>query len=713
MATWDSVELKFDPFEQIKDPLLSSLKVLEAVEAIIEGILDIVKAFLVDFGNPLQSIFALLLAAIRAIINQIKSTGFSFLLVHPDMSTGDFASSLASVSGSYPSFENKVVSKFYDSSDIFRPQYSSGSSVAVLALYLGVETPDDLFLQLEAILSLFRPPFLFPRLPAPIEVKVNPARKTGDPVANFRSLFDEDLNEALVVEWRMPTNPSNSYSPDWSNALSSLIYSYRFPSFVVERSETPQGDRIVVEVNTQTMGKNVQALAEKYGMPVPATTATVLESDNSPYRLASKRFDVTGAKLITGVIAGTYRFIDDDPTLERGKSYYYRVRPYFGDASKYVSAFIAAEKEAFIVYDQEQPRIRFGKSVTMGLPSATARGFVPRKPSGFYGINIYDAVYQSVQAAVLLNMELPAPSQGATPSELQQRTGWGTISAAAGQISVVKASLKNSKSVKSNLIFKTTCRRISNQSLTNIMSQPALLSILSGRWNKIKEWVEPLIDPDGDFEWEFPTVVGNSKFEIENNLIDYLAAESDYFTGQNIFFGPYPTFQLLVNGTDASISVEKRQDLQNFLRAALVSLSGSTSYLSWYSVTIGDLFPAFNPLMFDFEQFILALLKALDSALKSIQDIVETLLQKVRALETFLVSIINIIELLSIEAKASVLTFSASNASSDDLVEAIRASEDKPVDSPYGLHSGIVMTFGGPGEGSIAAFQALKFILGI
>src|ERR1700690_2899838 len=123
MATesWETLSLRFSPFDPLMGPLKSALQVLETVEAVLEAILDIIKAFLIDFGNPLQAIFALLLAAVRAIINQIKSTGFSVLLVHPDFSRQDFTAVLQSVSGSYPGFENKVVSKFYDSSDIFRP----------------------------------------------------------------------------------------------------------------------------------------------------------------------------------------------------------------------------------------------------------------------------------------------------------------------------------------------------------------------------------------------------------------------------------------------------------------------------------------------------------------------------------------------------------------------------------------------------------------
>jgi hypothetical protein len=134
-------------------------------------------------------------------------------------------------------------------------------------------------------------------------------------------------------------------------------------------------------------------------------------------------------------------------------------------------------------------------------------------------------------------------------------------------------------------------------------------------------------------------------------------------------------------------------------------------YMSWYSVTVGDLFPALVPFLEDFLQWIQALLNAINSALQEIVDIIETLLQKVRALVQLVEMILAILDLLNITVKVSVLATTSSNGSADSLVQELIASEDKPGDSPYGLHSGMVMTFGGPGQGFIKALEVLGFIL--
>jgi hypothetical protein len=137
-----------------------------------------------------------------------------------------------------------------------------------------------------------------------------------------------------------------------------------------------------------------------------------------------------------------------------------------------------------------------------------------------------------------------------------------------------------------------------------------------------------------------------------------------------------------------------------------------TTYLSWQALTVGDLFPELTAFLFDFEQFLLALLKAVESIIKAIQEIIETLLQKIRALKQIIQTILDILDLLSIELSMSVL-FVSGTGDPTTLVSALQASEDKPGDSPYGLHSGVVMTAGGPGPGFIAALDTLAFIFGL
>ena len=489
-ASWETISLKVDPFGSLKDPLKSALQVLETVEAILEAILDIVKAFLLDFTNPLKAIFALLLAAVRAIINQIKSSGFSILVVHPDFGRQDFASVIQSVAGSYPAFESKVVRKFYDTSDIFRPQYPPGSSVGMLVFYIGTDSPGDLLLQLFALMQLINTPIILSGPPAPVNVKVNPVRKSGDPIASFKDLFGTDISPSLSIEWQMPLTPSGSRLPGFLNALVSFYNSFRFPNFIIERSETPQGEICEVAVNSSTMGNLVGASVTKYDFPPPVSTVPVKDLNGNAYRNFATKTNISGSKLLQGAFTSTYRYLDDDPSLKPGQAYFYRVRAYFGDASAYLGTSIKPNQstadaansistnDQLIKYRGNQPVITYGSggttNVVMGNTSPIVRGFVPRVTTGAFAFNPYESIYQAVQVAILLNFEYP-PAQGqVTALELEQRTGWGTLAALAGQMSPLKAALKTSDALVGTLFFNATCRRAANQTLTNLYSQPKL-----------------------------------------------------------------------------------------------------------------------------------------------------------------------------------------------------------------------------------------------
>ncbi|HED37893.1 MAG TPA: hypothetical protein ENI76_06585 [Ignavibacteria bacterium] len=142
-------------------------------------------------------------------------------------------------------------------------------------------------------------------------------------------------------------------------------------------------------------------------------------------------------------------------------------------------------------------------------------------------------------------------------------------------------------------------------------------------------------------------------------------------------------------------------------------MGASSGYLSWYSVTVGDLFPFLAPFMYDFENFLMAFLKAVESAMKELTDIIATLIQKIKALEQALDTILSILNILDIKIVVSVLSASSPNGSSNTLVQHLISSINKPSYSPYGLYSGIVLVAGGPGEGSVAAVEAIRFLLGI
>lgn len=781
MADWQTVSFNFDIFEPLRTPLETVLQALQTVEAVLETLLDILKPFFLDIANPLQAMVALLLSSIQTIINQIESSGFNLLLVHPDFSNPDFSSVLNSVSGSYPGFESKVVGKFFDTSDIFRPQYPPGSTVAMMIFYIGTDSPGDLMGLLFNLLSLLKFPITFQGLPAPVDLKVRPVLQGGDSISQFSHLFDSEVQNQLSLEWRMPQQAPSSGASGLFNQLVGFYNQFRFPNFIIERQgpfpqaegeteKDPRGSVLELAVESTTLGPKVDALTDRYDFPRVKSTVVVREEDGSVFRIfdtkkavvytnsgeaeenesgeadglvaSSSSITASSGTLVRGIATGKYKYLDTD--LEHGKTYYYRVRAFFGDAVDYVN-----NNQDGVIQKGNQKVIRF-KNMTLGQPSNVVKGFVPRElPENTNAIafKIYEDLYRAIQAGILLNFELPgtyptnnqlSSALAGNPSSLQtaqngalidfpentvrrdeQRTGWGTLGQLGNQIGALKSFVKDSEELRNNIIFQASCRRLTNTVLNTIVSNPELHNILITQWtNSVAAIVESLEqDSSAGRTWKFVGITNGITASAASKIDAYLALEDDYTAG-NPINGPVPTnatgSNVGLNKQPNPISVQQRLELASFLRAALSVNSTNVGYLGWYSVTVGDLFPDVTPFMFDFEQFLLSFLKAVNSALEEIADIIETLLSEIRALEQILTTILQIIDILNVNISVSVLTVGpTTNGSAGSLVQDLINSQNKPATSPFGLHSGIVMTFGGPGEGSIAAFNTMKFLLGL
>ena len=758
MANWQTIDFNFDIFDPLRPPLEAALTGLEVLEAILEALLDLIKPFLLDLLNPLKAVVAALLAAIRALINQIRASGFSILLVHPDFSNPDFAGTLFSVSGAYPGFESKVVGKFFDTADVFRPQYPPGSAVAMLVIYIGADSPGDLMGLLFALLQLIKHPIDIGGLPAPVDLKVLPVRQGTDAVTQFRSLFEPGLEKALALEWRMPQSPAGQDVSTFANQFASFYNQFRFPNFIVERTgpfpqlegedqRDTRGDPARVEINTLTAGSITELTRTKYAFPAVSSKVVVREEDGSVHRVfPSKRaiqygssgeaeeggaqgspdqptFETVNA-LVTGIGTGVYKFLDNDPELEAGKAYYYRVRAFFGDATDYLAIGSPSDVESLpsslLSVEGNQYFLKFSKKMTLGRPSRVVKGFVPRAISGDEVFQLLHDVFNAIRAGLLLNFEFPSATARDSAARQEQKAGWGTLGQLGGQVGPLKAVFSNSEELKANLAFTATARRMANSIAAQMYRQPALVDILSQQWvGGVKETVEDVLqetdsspfspvpgDSVATFSWEFIGIVGGITPNTYGRIDEYLAREDSYFEGQP-FDGPLPVDQGFVNG----IGVQRRLDLANFLRTALSIVNAQSGYLSWYSVTVGDLFPVLTPFLDDILQWLEALLKAVNSALQELVDIIEALLQKIRALKQLLETILAILDLLDITVSVSVLTAASSNGSAATLAQEILASENKPGDSPFGLHSGMVMTFGGPGQGFVTALEVLGFIL--
>lgn len=736
--SWANLKLKFDPFAPLKPPLQSVLTFLQIIEAILETVVEILKALGLFLVNPLAAIIALLLAAIRSIINQLQATGFSILVVTPDFGRNDFAAILASISGAYPGFERKVVYKLRDTSDLYRPSYPEGSAVAMLVFYIGADSPGDLLGQLLALLKFIHGPSIKTMLPSPVGLKVSTVAKSDDPVGVVLDVGYQAVNtfskagtanyvSALALEWRMPSSPAASNAPGFLNPFVSFYNSYRFPSFIVERSTRPNGDTIEIELDSAVAGKAINSVQARYGIPKSSVRTVLKENDKvTTFKFFERKITVDTAREVEGALTGTYRYLDKD--VEAGKTYYYRVRPYFGDPS----AFVKSQKSDYTVSNTKLVKVENNKAtlfyddgVSIGRPSNIAKGTAPVKVGNW---NPYTDLYNATLVGILLNFELPPASDSDSPDIRSQKTGWGTLSMLGGTVGPYKAIFKDSNTFKTgdsnnaakklveNVMVRAAIRKVVNLVINQIINNASVNKDLHDQYSLLKSKVDATIETKTS--WFFPNFnlggVTGGLTDVAKGLINqYLALENEYRDGMKDLNGPYPTKHWKGSDGITEWSADERKLLATFLSSAYSGLGVNSSYLRWYSVTIGDLFPAFIPFIFDLLAFIESILKALKNILQEIINAIEVIIARIQELEQIIKAIIALIDLLKINLTVSVLAYKSPDASVEKLAGALTNSVNKPGDSPYGLHSGLVLTAGAPGQGVYKAIQALCFILGI
>lgn len=708
--SWVNLKINIDPLAKLKPPLKTALTILEAIESILEALLALLKAFMLDLLNPLRAIIALLLAAIRAIINQIRSTGFATLFIRPDFRHSDLRVVFNSVSGGYRAFENKLVGKIYDVTDPFRPQYTTGMNAMMVVYYIGVESPGNLMAEILALLNLINHPINDIAIAAPVNLKVSPPTQSGEPTTQFWKLFQpSEANRSLVLEWKMASATAGIASPTLIGRISSSLPGFNLgQKFIIERTDddAPTGEYIYVNADSKTQGQRIANTIRRYNVPSVSTKVIVKEKNAGRHKFFKVRKKADDATYLGG-LTGTYRYTDTN--LQEGKAYRYRVRAYMGDINeKYVDPKISSVEAAASELIRQDPEegwiIDFGKKVVMGRPSAIVRGFVPIQIEDAL-LDLYNDTFNAIMAALLLNFELPYPVKGDSSENIEKKTGWGSLSTIAGPIGYMKREKPRASSFVNHILVKPAIRRLLNPALEKLRQQPQLVNRVSKIWAAgVKATVQKILDgaANTSSDWSLFWVQGDITDARIQQINEYLNKEDPaYLSKPGTYDGPLPR---------SYVSVLERSELANFIGLVLAANSRCVNYLQWYSVTIGDLFPVLVPFIYDFEQWILALLKALNSAIQEIADIIENLLQRIRDMEQLLRNIIALIEMMNIDITVSALSVTGSNGV-DDLVQGLLNSQNKPGDKPYGFHSGYVFAAGGPGPGFIKALEALKFLV--
>jgi len=399
-----------------KDLLEGARGALEAVMVYLEvlkAVLETVKVFLVDFGNPIKALVEALLKLVLDLFESLHRTGLYAWFDVPDALVDPDFNRFA---GGYPSFINRFKAGLYDARDPHRPQPVAGATEGgFLLIVADAGDPLALLRYVQVLLNFFGKEFTTPQYPAPAHFKVLPVGKTGDPILEITKIFQEQPTK-IAVEWALPpvTVPGD---PGFSDLIQSAETHFVPPRFLIEKSEVNPavGELDVSKLSDATAAgpvvMNQQTYFRERGTgPYLLRKVKVMDKYQDPFLKFQKYIVVDlfhqTASFLLGQL-GTFRYIDSD--IEQNKTYYYRVRAYSGSLAV-TGTSVAFQAPQANVIDQN-PYIEWPASdpkdkPVMGRASGVAQIMVPTYPEKF---DVIETLKRLFQTAFSLNFHLPMP----------------------------------------------------------------------------------------------------------------------------------------------------------------------------------------------------------------------------------------------------------------------------------------------------------------
>lgn len=711
MANWNSFVIQV-PGKDILKPVRSVLETLLIFLDVLKAILDTVKIFLVDFGNPIKALVEVLIKLIEELFLSLKTSGVSAYFDVPDPTQDP---NFNKVSGGFRAFTERFKGSLFDPLDFNRPQPRQGSTKSGFVLIVvDAEGPYALIHRITQLLRFFGREFTSPRYEPPSNLRALPVGAKGDPILAVANVFTDGPINAIQLQWALPTS-LDTPDPGYTDVVTKVARELIPPSFLIERSTSnPAAQKIdisqlqtptatgTVEVNRATWTNTTdpsspvlvrETLKDQYGDPVVKF---------QQYRLISQT-DVTS---ILGQL-GKFRYIDSD--VAENTVYYYRVRAYSG------SLKMSGDQPAFPTYDQLTFTIESNSSV-MKWPEASA-GLVMGKASGIISVSVpkridpaqFDVIEnltRLLQTAFSLDFHLAADPSG--PAAIQ--TGRGTLMNLASAIATFESYLVIGDLSRANTV---------NESF-----QP-----------------DPITGREPQLPWQSSSVRKQSKRLAIAIASALLQAGFDALNGfRNIMQGSLPSGPIATQGLSGAATLEKvvkaftptenitskaastfvsgysDQSLRSNVLSAVQYVKSYTlggAPVDWISVVpLRDIVPWSGQMIYDLLAKIQALVDAYQGVMGEIKAFIGLIERKIDALERFIQFLINILNLIeSLQFGAYVLSVPELTGTAQSWVTAVdTAGGTKPPSGPGGYTAGIALGYVAP---DVTAFKtAFSIIFG-
>jgi hypothetical protein len=719
------------PGKDLTEKARSALETLMTYLEVVKAVLETVKTFLVDFGNPIKALVDALVKLILQLFELLKRTGVYAFNDYPNpFSDPNFKKSY----GGYKAFTTRFKSSLYDERDQNRPQPVAGATKSgFVMIVVDASTSLQLLRLARQLLRFFGKDLTAPHYQAPSNVKVLPVGAKGDPILSVVKAFGTQP-EAIAIEWSLPTN-QQSPDPGFSDLVTSVGTEFIPPKFLIERSDfpvTPEIDMSEVdnphavgvvtttyETDFELRGKPGQRMKRK---------ERVTDEYGDPF-VKFQKYTVIDATHATGTFLlgqlGKFRYIDNE--VEFGQTYYYRVRAFSGDlavaSDKSIDFKIPERKDPITnTWVLSWPALGTSDPPVMGRASGTARVRLVKLPSNFDVVGNLTNIFQ---AAFSLNFHQPVASDAKFDSAgvpvaptLNSEVGKGSLVRQGGVLSQLvnipligplAAGVADPGGFKNDYVIDEATgkypempwqnkqvRRLSARLATTVAS--ALLQAGSGTIEQFRTLMQTPPLPKGA-PADAPTLPAGTN-TLEKLIAAIVKVDADGNTDRNT----------VVLYSDIFADVATRQNiLQAVNLIQTFTLKGTPP--DWIQVSIlRDIIPWSGQFLYDLSAKINALLDAYRGTMDEIKDFINLIERKIDTLERFLQYLISLLDFItSLSVGAYFLSLPETGGDIQDWIQAIdTAGGTPPTSGPNGYTAGTVFAYLGPDVGPyVTAFNAI------
>ena len=720
---WESLSIKL-PGQDLLEGARSALETLMVFLEVLKAILETVKLFLIDFGNPIRAIVEALIGLIIDLFESLKRTGlFGYYDLPNPLNDPNFENH----KGGYQAFTERFIASLGDTRDPNRPQPAAGSTQSGFTLIVAdAEGPIELLRLLKILMGFFNKEFLQPKYAPPANAKVLPLGDSGDPVLSVVDIFQEQPKH-LVVSWAMAPS-GRPGDPGFSDIVESFSTEFYPPKWLIEKSSKDvTGEIDIDDLGGGGVGRVTAVIESDFelrGVPGDTIETKVRLSDeyNDPF-IQFEEYIVIDATTETATFLlgqlGTFRYIDTD--VEQGKTYYYRVRAFSGDLAVDGNNKLqfATKKPTQDVVDRRSLIKWPGDDPVMGQATGVLRARIPEFIDDF---DVIEVLQRTFQVAYSLNFHQPQHPEAEFNSDGTPISPTEPFQVGVGDIDDLAGALASAQFIPIggsliNEAFGTPDpvtglgRELPWQTLSVRRHSTRLGNLVAGSLLEAGNGPESLKD---FFEMSLPkgpvgVVPANETLAAQANLKDLVykltEVQDNALAGQG---GVHAAARLYA---DAFEDVDVRLNIVaaiSFFRR--FTLGGTPP--DWEQISIfRDIFPWGAQLLYELLAKMQALLDAYSGVVDEIKAFIDLLIRKINTLERFLEYLVSILDFIAkLSAGFFILSVPSTEGDTGEWARLIESAGGTPPPSgPGGYTGGVGLAYVAIDVSAFAAAFSLLF----